>query len=188
MQGGNKALQNLAGQPLLQHVITRMQPQCGQLLLSVERISEEWSDFGLTQVADFESGSNGPLGGLLAALEFSTAQSEHLLLVPCDAPFLPMSLAQELTRAMTSANSTTALVAYAGQWQPTFSLWHTEVLPDLRKAVREGQKGLKEFLHSQSPAVLVWPEQRPSPFFNINSAEDLAAAAALLDLHGESIS
>jgi len=188
MQGGNKALQDLAGRPLLQHVIARMRPQCGQLLLSVERISEEWNDFGLTQVADFECGSNGPLGGLLAALEFSKTQSEQLLLVPCDAPFLPMNLAQELTKAMTSANCTAALVVCAGQWQPTFSLWHTEVLPDLRKAVRKGQKGFKEFLQGQSPAVLVWPEQQVSPFFNVNSAEDLAAAAALLDLHGEPIS
>ncbi len=189
MAGNNKALQKLAGRPLLKHVIERLRPQCSQLVLSVEQVSDEWNEFGLKQVADIESGSNGPLGGLLAVLEYISKKSELLLLVPCDAPFLPPDLAAQLTRAAATECATTALVSWQGEWQPTFSLWHTDVLPELREAVlHQGQKGLKEFLRTQSPSIVAWREQQPSPFFNINHPEDLAAAAALLDPHSEPIS
>lgn len=181
MAGENKALQELAGKPLLRHVIERMQPQCRSLYLSVETADGIWEDFGLPQIADVQAGSNGPLGGLLAALEYLHDQNEWLVLAPCDAPFLPLNLAEQLLERATAEQSTTALVSYQGQWQPTFSLWHNEVLPDLRNAVLEqGQRGLKEFLQTQSPAVLVWPEQLPAPFFNINSPQDLAEAAGVL--------
>ncbi len=181
MGGNNKALQHLAGKPLISHVIERLQPQCSSLYLSVEERSAVWEDFGLPQIADVQAGSNGPLGGVLGAMEYLHGQPEWLLLAPCDSPFLPLNLAEQLLELATAKQSVTALVSYKGQWQPTFSLWHREVLPDLRKAVmRQGQKGLKEFLHTQSPAVLPWQEQQPSPFFNINSPQDLAEAASVL--------
>ncbi|MDZ4729784.1 MAG: molybdenum cofactor guanylyltransferase MobA [Xanthomonadales bacterium] len=189
MGGVNKALQDLAGKPLLSHVITRMQPQCSSLYLSVEAIDPVWERFGLPQVADMQAGSNGPLGGVLAALEAIKQPSDWLLLVPCDAPFLPLELAERLSQHAQQEQALSALISYQDQWQPTFSLWHTDLLPALRIAVeQEGQRGLKEFLSTQSPAVLDWPTQQPSPFFNINSPEDLAATAALLDQQAMPIS
>jgi molybdopterin-guanine dinucleotide biosynthesis protein A len=180
MAGLNKALELLGGQPLLTHVIERMRPQCGPLLLSVESPDPQWQAFRLTQIADTKEGSQGPLGGLLAALEFIQGQAEWLLLVPCDAPFLPQDLAARLLEAATSAQASAALVSWQGEWQPTFSLWHTRLLPQLRAAVlREGQSGLKEFLRNCSPAILPWKEQHPSPFFNVNTLEDLAVAEQL---------
>jgi len=170
-------------------VITRMQPQCSSLYLSVEAIDPVWERFGLPQVADMQAGSNGPLGGVLAALEAIKQPSDWLLLVPCDAPFLPLELAERLSQHAQQEQALSALISYQDQWQPTFSLWHTDLLPALRIAVeQEGQRGLKEFLSTQSPAVLDWPTQQPSPFFNINSPEDLAATAALLDQQAMPIS
>ncbi len=167
----------------------RLQPQCSNLYLSVEAPDGIWQDFGLTQIADLQAGSNGPLGGVLAALEYLHDQAEWLLLAPCDAPFLPLGLAEQLLESASASQSTTALVSYQGHWQPTFSLWHREVLPQLRKAVlQQGQRGLKEFLQTQSSAVRIWQEQQPSPFFNINSQQDLAEAGRLLDPRTASIS
>ncbi len=193
MAGANKALQPLAGKPLLSHVIARFQPQCCSLCLSVESIEPLWDRFGLQQVADTQAGSNGPLGGVLAALEVTRHQSEWLMLVPCDAPFLPLELAKRLGDCASSEQRLAALVSYQDEWQPTFSLWHRKLLPALRQAVTgQNKRGLKEFLLTQSPAVMHWPEQRlaqqPSPFFNINSPQDLAEAAVLLDPHTMPIS
>jgi molybdopterin-guanine dinucleotide biosynthesis protein A len=180
--GNHKGLQPLAGQSLLSHVIARLQPQCKRLLLSVEAVNSCWEDFGLEQVADLQTGSQGPLGGLLAAIQAMHDDSDWLLLVPCDAPFLPLNLAELLARSAAAAKAPVALISYQQQWQPTFSLWHRRLLPDLRAAVlQHGQRGLKEFLQTQPVAVLEWTTSEPNPFFNINTADDLAAAAALLD-------
>lgn len=182
MGGAHKALQPLAGTALLSHVIARLQPQCCRLLLSVEVADSCWSAFGLEQVADPEAGSHGPLGGLLASLQALHTDSDWLLLVPCDAPFLPVNLAEKLARKAAAENVAAALVSYQQQWQPTFSLWHRSLLPQLRAAVlQQGQRGLKEFLQTQPAAVLEWEPTEPNTFFNINTADDLAAAAALLD-------
>lgn len=185
MGGTNKALQDLSGRPLLGHVISRMLPQCSGLCLSVERVDECWDSFDLPQVADTQPGSNGPLGGLLAALEYTVGRANRLLLVPCDAPFLPLDLAQRLEAAAETENAArdgiVTLVSYQGQWQPTFSLWHINVLPSLGSAVKEkNMKGLKEFIHSVPHAVVSWEEQEISPFFNINTPADLSAAAEVL--------
>jgi molybdopterin-guanine dinucleotide biosynthesis protein A len=181
MGGTNKALQDLSGRPLLGHVISRMLPQCSGLCLSVEQSGGYWGPFDLPQVVDTHPGSNGPLGGLLAALEYTVGRANRLLLVPCDAPFLPLDLAHHLTGAAERENTRAALVSYQGQWQPTFSLWHIDVLPSLRSAVKEkNMKGLKEFIRSVPYALVSWKDQEVSPFFNINTPEDLSAAAEVL--------
>jgi len=177
MAGVNKALQDLCGKPVLSHVIQRMQPQCSSLLLSVEVADPQWQPFGLQQVADPETGSNGPLGGLLAGMEALQGNADWLLLAPCDAPFLPFDLGARLMEAAHRDHATAALVSSEGEWQPTFSLWNLQLLPQLRAATtRQGMRGLKEFLLGVPHAVLTWPDQQPPPFFNINTAADLATA------------
>ena len=189
MGGKNKALQLLAGKPLLSHVIERLQKQCTSLSLSVEIPDSAWESFGLPQIADPQAGSNGPLGGLLAAMESTHRADEWLLLTPCDAPFLPSDLAQRLIQSAISAHAPAALVSWQQQWQPTFSIWHSSLLKTLHSAVWEqGQRGLKEFLLTIEHSVFEWPEQSVSPFFNINTPEDLALAESLLDRHPKAIS
>lgn len=176
----HKGLQLLAGQPLLRHVMARLDPQCEQLMLSVETTDPCWEPFGLQQVADLLAGGQGPLGGLLAAMQALPGTPGWLLLAPCDAPFLPLNLAEQLARCASEKQAAAALVNYQGEWQPTFSLWHTRLLPELRAAVMEqGRHGLKEFLRTRDCAVLDWPATTPNPFFNINEPADLALAADL---------
>jgi molybdopterin-guanine dinucleotide biosynthesis protein A len=179
MAGVNKALQDFCGMPLLMHVIERMQPQCSRLLLSVEAPDTQWQTFGLAQVADPGLGSNGPLGGLLACMEAMQGDADWLLLAPCDAPFLPPDLGARLLEAANERDAVGAVVSWQGELQPTFSLWHLGLLPQVRVASAEqGMRGLKEFLQTCDPAVVEWPEQQPPPFFNINTRDGLAAAEA----------
>lgn len=182
MGGVHKGLLPLGEKPLLSHVIDRMRLQCDRILLSVEKADPCWDEFGLEQITDLQAGSQGPLGGVLATLEAVPSHSGWLLLAPCDAPFLPLDLADRLGKAAAGQPARAALVSYQQQWQPTFSLWRTALLPQLRTAVLEqGMQGLKEFLRTQEVAVVEWGTEEPNPFFNINTADDLAIATALLD-------
>ena len=178
MGGEAKAFVALADQPMLQAVIDRFRPQVGQLLLSVEQVSPQWDPFGLEQVPDPRPGSNGPLGGLLAALDRAIQQGASLVaLVPCDAPFLPESLVSELGNAAVRQASPVAVVRYGGRIQPVFSLWSTALAGHLREAVTDRRMaGFMQYLRVQEHAILDWPQEAHNPFFNINDRGALEQA------------
>ena len=121
MGGKTKALIDLAGKPMLQHVIDRVEPQVSRLLLSLESAHEDYAAFGLQQVPDPAPGHGGPLGGLLAAMqEMAGGAQNWLLLAACDAPFLPLGLARRLQESAETAGTPGAVVRLEGEVQPTF--------------------------------------------------------------------
>lgn len=182
MGGVIKAQQLLGGQTLIQHVIDRMKPQVEQLVLSVEKVSTDFASYGLQQLADPEPGSNGPLGGLLSALSNMDKHQGWLLLTPCDAPFLPLDLGQQLKKQAVEMEAQGCIVCYQSEVQPTFSIWNRSLLPMLKSAVLEqGMGGFKQFLRVHTLAVLDWKESDISPFFNINDPGALAYANRLFE-------
>ena len=183
MGGAVKALLPLGDRPLLQHVIDRVDPQLDELLLSVERPSEAFEAFGLPQVADPQP-DGGPLGGLLSAMQAMSPGNDWLLLVPCDAPFVPPDLAARLLACALSAARPGAVVCYQSEIQPTFSIWSRSILPQLKSAVLEqGMAGIKQFLSVVELAELDWPGSEPSPFFNINDQDALLKAGRLAHIN-----
>ncbi len=188
MGGIPKAFAPLAGKPLLQHVIDRVKPQVARLWLSVERPSEELAAFGLLQLGDPEPDA-GPLAGLLTALQNMTGEQDWLLLVPCDAPFLPRDLAVKLLECALASKLPGAVVRYGSETQPTFSVWNRDLLQRLEHAVVvERMAGLKQFLAVAKLAVLDWPRTDPPPFYNINDQQALRHAGLLCKSeHGETV-
>lgn len=182
MGGGLKALARLAGKPLIRHVIDRVQPQVQSLALSVEKYHPDFAAFGLPQVEDPVPGNRGPLGGLLSALANLETGCDWMLLVPCDAPFLPLDLAIRLMECALDDDQAGCVVHYEAEIQPTFSIWHRRLLPRLEKAVlEESMAGFKQFLRGTEVAILEWKPSHPVPFFNINDPDALVEAGRLLD-------
>lgn len=194
MGGRCKALLPLDGRPLLAHVIARARAQVSRLALSVESVSPVWEDFGLPQLPDPGPGHRGPLGGLLSALRGLGETERWLLLLPCDAPFLPPDLGVRLLGCAIAAARPGALVRSRGRLQPTFSLWRADLLPQLDHAVTvDGMTGFHEFLDTVPLATLHWPDAEaddtrpgdgPWPFFNINDAAALERARLWLAAAG----
>jgi len=190
MGGTDKALEMLAGKPLVGHVIERVRPQVDTLALSVEQAMMSLAAFGLPQVPDPSPGHHGPLCGLLSALRHYSSRYPWLLLVPCDAPFLPASLATDLLRCALDSSLPGAVAAYRGECQPTFSLWHRSLLADLEQAVgSEGLRGFKQFLRAVRVAECAWPTTAgpdlPPPFFNVNDRAALDKAECWLQRAGQ---
>jgi len=190
MGGTAKALEMLAGTPLIGHVIERVRPQVDSLVLSVERPMSSLAEFGLPQVPDPSPGHLGPLSGLLSALRHYSDRYSWVLLAPCDAPFLPEKLATNLLRCALDSSLPGAVVSYRNEFQPTFSVWHRCLLADLERAVgSEGVGGFKQFLRTVQLAECAWPTtprpDLPSPFFNVNDRTALEEAEGWLRRAGE---
>jgi len=190
MGGAAKALEMLAGKPLIRHVIERVGSQVDTLALSVEQPMPSLEQFGLPQLPDPWPGHRGPLGGLLSALRHYRGRYPWVLLVPCDAHFLPEQLAANLLRCALDKRLPGAVAVDRGEWQTTFSLWHQSLLPDLERAGGgEGLGGFKQLLRSVRLAECDWPADvdrgGPSPFFNVNDRAALEEAEGWLRRPGE---
>ena len=201
MGGSDKALAALAGRPMLEHVIERVAPQVGALALSVESATPALALYGLPQLADPLPGHRGPLGGLLAGVRHFAGTAGWLLLVPCDAPFLPRNLAARLQACADEAGAKAAVVLFGGELQPTFSLWNLGLLPLLEQAAGSGrQGGFKPVLRAVGAARCEWRATdaadagpgpgatgAPPPFFNVNDPADLQSANRWLGGEGTGV-
>ena len=186
MGGRRKALMELNGLPLLTHVSSRLQAYTEPLILNCQIETSDFDHFGLKQVADLLPGFRGPLMGLYSALRCLSESelSNGLILCPCDAPFIPDNLVSVLLDAVAvdGENKPVAVVSYQGVLQPTFSLWQNHHLGMVKEAViGEGRGGLKHLLLSLPHVIVEWDTAEPSPFFNVNTPEELDSAAVWLD-------
>jgi molybdopterin-guanine dinucleotide biosynthesis protein A len=179
-----KALLELDGRSLLAHVIDRLQAQLDPLILSCESQTSDFDTFSFPVVADLVPRFRGPLTGLSSALQYlaDKGHDNGMVLCPCDAPFVPETLAQTLLEAGQGSKKPVVVVSYQGVLQPTFSLWHNHHLPVIQKAVmNEGMGGLKQILASLPHTIVDWELEEPPPFFNVNTPEELQTAATWLD-------
>lgn len=184
MGGKRKALLELDGQPLLNYVINCLQAHTEPLLLSCEGQTRDFDEFGLEQVPDLLAGFQGPLMGLYSALQHLSETDHHngLILCPCDAPFIPENLVEVLIDAGKGEHKPVVSVSYRGVLQPTFSLWQSDHLPMVRETVvNKGKGGLKYLLRELPHQVVEWSPAEPSPFFNVNTREELKTAGEWLD-------
>jgi len=170
--GGNKGMQKLHGKPLISWVLHSLDRAGGEILLNVNAEQDTYKEFGCRLVADRIPGWQGPLAGLHAAL--CEAQTEYVLSVPCDTPFLPNNLCALLLEAM-GKQATEAAVAVAGGYrQPAIALFNRQVLPGLEAFLGGGERKVGDWLDTLHLSEVVF--ERIEDFDNINSPEDLLRA------------
>jgi molybdopterin-guanine dinucleotide biosynthesis protein A len=126
-------------------------------------------------VADSVPGFAGPLAGILVALSWMPSAT-HVLTVPADTPFLPHDLAARL-RAAVQGPDDSVMVARQGRLHPVIGLWPVSSRDRLEMAVRkEGLRKVEAWTDRVSTRVVSFDEASADPFFNVNTADDLAAA------------
>src|SRR5262245_16339812 len=141
MGGGDKCLRPLAGKPMLAHVIDRLRPQVGALVLNANGDPARFAPYGLPVVADPIEGFAGPLAGVLAGLQWSAAhlpKARWIASVSTDAPFLPADLVPRFLAAVEGRPETIALAASGGALHPVIGLWPAALAGDLEGALRQG--------------------------------------------------
>jgi molybdopterin-guanine dinucleotide biosynthesis protein A len=183
--GRDKALLQLAGQPLLAHVAARLGPQVAPLLVSANGDPARFAGFGLPVVPDQAADFAGPLAGLSAAMAYLGAHHPtvgHLLSVPTDCPFLPGDLAARLETCQRESGAGVVSARSGGRDHPTIALWSLTLHDAVREALARGQNGVMAFISRQPHASVAWGVAPHDPFLNINTAADLAEAERLCRL------
>ncbi|QPC98377.1 molybdenum cofactor guanylyltransferase [Qipengyuania soli] len=182
--GGGKPLRKLAGQTLLDHAL-RMARRWSDGRTIVAGTRHDGGDHDDAVFVEDAGGMGGPLAGLAAGL-LGAAQSgaETLLVIPVDAPFLPHDLCDRLRERLdTDASAACALAHSNGRDHPTCSLWQVAEAQAGVESVKAGKNhSLMRLAETVGCVRVEWPTgDEIDPFFNINSAEDLAIAGKMFD-------
>ena len=189
MGGGDKCLRELAGIPMLQHVIDRVGPQVGGLVINANGDPERFAPFGLPVVADTVAGFAGPLAGVLAGMRWAAGHSptaRWVATVSTDAPFLPLDLVSRLLAAIEGRPAPIALAASGGEVHPVIGLWPVALADNLESALQEGVRKVLAWTDRHGTVVVDFPFLRfhgrqIDPFFNANTPEELDEARALIE-------
>ena len=181
--GGDKALREIGGRTILARVIARLEPQCECLAINANGDPRRFTSFGLPIIADGVEDHPGPLAGILAALDWAAANRPNaafILTAPGDCPFLPRDLVARLSQAMIAESADLAVAASRGRPHPVIGLWRVALRDALRRAlVVEGLRKVGQWTARARLATVAWPAERLDPFFNANTADDLAEAERL---------
>lgn len=164
--GADKGLLPLAGEALVAHVLKRIQPQVGKILINCNRNAEHYAQFGCMLVPDRIAGFPGPLAGLHAACH--AAETPLVLTVPCDSPFFPDDLAARLAAALGDGE---AAVASSGRREPVFALYRRSLLPRLEAYLASGGHKVGQWQADLDCSIADFSGQ-PEAFRNFNSADD----------------
>lgn len=188
MGGREKALLDLAGRPMLQHVADRFCPQVARVVINANGDPARFAGFALPVVADGIAGQPGPLAGLLSGMawaERETPSARFIATAPADCPFLPQDLIARLMAALTGSDSPCAIAATGGQRHPVAGLWRLGLAASAAEALAQNMRALHRFADAQGCAVAQFSPVSiggtdVDPFFNVNTPEDLERAEMLL--------
>ena len=170
----------LAGRPLIEHVLRRVEGLGDELLITTNR-PEAFAYLGARLVSDSNPGG-GPLGGLQTALQ--AASGETVLVVACDMPFVERGLLEHMLGLASGAD---VIVPRRGEYyEPLQAVYTRRCLPAVEKALETGKKRVVSFfpaVHVLTVEGKILDQFDPEglSFFNVNTPEDLIRAEALLD-------
>ena len=158
--GSDKAVALIDGLPLIDHVVMGLFRATDHLVIA----GREWRDFEM--VADGAYAGQGPLAGLLAALQLAKARGfDAVLSAACDALPVPDLLLLEGSGP----------AVFERHW--LFGFWPVTVTPLLAAHLDE----------QSDRSVRLWLDRcnarrvaEPGPIHNLNTREDLAAYEQLL--------
>ena len=188
MGGGDKGLLEIGGRPMLAHVIERLAPQVGQIVINANGDPARFVRFGLPVVADTIEGHVGPLAGVLAGMRWArlnTPEARTIATVSADAPLLPADLVARLEAAVAGRGNAIAIAQSGGELHPVIGLWPVELADDLEAALAGGLRKVLHWTdrHGTVPVDFAFLERAGrsiDPFFNANTPEELEEVRRLI--------
>jgi len=188
MGGGDKGLLELAGRPMLAHVLCRMRPQVGALIINANGDPRRFAPLGLPVVPDTIGGFVGPLAGVLAGMRWSAANApaaSWIATAAGDAPLLPADLVDRMVQAVEDRPGAIALAQSHGELHPVIGLWPLALAEDLEEQLRGGVRKVLHWTGRHGTVTVPFPPARVcgldiDPFFNANTPLELDQLRTML--------
>ena len=169
----DKGLQTFRGAPMALHVMMRLQPQVGELMINANQNLGPYESFGLPVWPDEIQGFEGPLAGMHTGLVH--CMTEYMVTAPCDSPFLPPDLVARLAEGLADADADLAVAVTESkggrQAHPVFCLMKASLLQHLTEYLRGGGRKIDAWYASLRIAEVLFDDE--DAFRNINTLAEL---------------
>lgn len=173
--GQDKGLVKFEDKPLIEHVLERIEPQVGSVIINANRNNDAYSAYGHPVISDEMSDFQGPLAGFIIAMKEAT--TDFILTLPCDGPTPPLDLASrmlsELNKASSNVSNTISVAHDGERMQPVHALIPVSLMDSLNTFLENGDRKI-DLWYAKHDVVLVDFSDSPDAFFNINKKEQLA--------------
>ena len=177
MGGEDKGLIEIAGRPMIAHVIQAMRPQVHRLLINANRNLEAYARFGCEVVPDLQQGFLGPLAGLATGM--AHAATDYVVTAPCDSPLVAPDLVKRLYCACGDGSADIAVAHDGRRLQPVFAMAHRDLAPDLHAWLAAGERKIDRWFARHRVAEVDFSDQADT-FINVNDPQERAALEARL--------
>jgi molybdenum cofactor guanylyltransferase len=166
--GTDKALLVLQGKPLLEHMISLIEPFCNKVLISAQ--NSDYRGFGVELIPDIYSDC-GPIAGIFSALKYSI--SDWNLLVSVDVPFINDELLFFLISNIDDSDC--IIPKHDSGVEPLIGLYHRGAVPMIKEMIKTEDFRLTNLLSKLNTRYLDCNDlikKYPRLFMNINRMED----------------
>ena len=169
MGGADKGLVEVAGRPMVEHVLAAMGRQAGAVAINANRSADRYARYGHPVIADRLDGFQGPLAGMASALE--AAATEFVLVVPCDSPLLDPALGPRLHAALAEREADIAVAHDGERMHPVFVLLRRSVRSGLEAFLARGERKIDRWFAEEKTEVVDFSDL-PDMFLNVNREAD----------------
>jgi molybdopterin-guanine dinucleotide biosynthesis protein A len=187
--GSDKALYQVAGKPMISHIVDRLANLSDEFLIVIARNApkDEYSRTlpEFTRLVNDELEGKSPLIGILTGLR--AMKSQYAIVLSCDAPFVNKQVIQLLLEHASNADA--AVPRWSkGRLEPLQAVYRkSSMLSAAEQALAQGQLSPIAAVHRLEQVVYVSVEGeigRIDPdlrtFFNVNTREDVSRAEIML--------
>lgn len=176
--GQDKAWLDLAGRPIIEHVIAALKPVTTSI--SIVANDQEYRKLGYPVFPDSQVGI-GPLEAIRTALMNSS--TEHIVLVGCDLPFVTSALFKFLL-SIAEDHDVIVPMSREQRLEPLCALYRTSTLTVIENLIANDQRKVSPLFDRVSTRFVRFDELQhlagsEAFFMNVNTPEDYSRAALI---------
>lgn len=182
--GQDKGLLTVDGKTFVERLLLRFALKVSAVLISANRHLDVYQTLAAPWQAqvlpDAQQGFHGPLAGVLTGLQH--AQTDWLLVLPCDAQVLPESLVEKLQACCEQTNAPAVFAVVGEQPQPLVCFLQRSLVNKLEQDFLAGERSVVRWLESIHAQCCEF-DSDANYCWSINTPEDLAHAALHIGEH-----
>jgi molybdopterin-guanine dinucleotide biosynthesis protein A len=174
--GQDKALLRLHGASLLERTAQLALQLSPQVLIVGRERPDDWPQaLSAVRFIIEDTPHQGPLNGLLTALQQLPPTCSKVLLLACDLPLLKREALSWLIAQSQSTLEHGLIVVNAAQWEPLFSLYTRQVEPLVQAQLTQQRRSLHALIKAGDFAFIELPEELAASLTNVNTPEEWQA-------------